>query len=274
MEKGIEGRTALITGGRSGMGRACAQLLAEKGANVVIVSRDRKELEKVAKQISVESRNKNVFAISGDVSNGDDVKHIVDDTMKKFKRVDYLLNFAGYVENYGKISPMRPSPEALEFYRKIRSVDQDGTVMMTFYVEPIMRKQKSGVIITISSTPVLDFWENDLLFQIAKSANIQLTKTIASQLRVDGVEGVRIYNVAPGNIFNRSTYESLNEEQRRLADEEGWLDSYQHVAKVIYWIMTGKLKLQNGDVLRVDSVTAPKIFSEVGEKYEPFLPHK
>src|SRR5438445_4516515 len=165
MEKELSGKVALITGGRSGMGKATAQLLAEKGSNIVIISRKQDELEETAEEISTASGNKNIFAIAGDVSEEKDVKRIVEQTIKRFGHVDYLLNFAGYAENYGKISPLRPSPEALEYYKKIRAVDQDGTVAMVFYVEPIMRKQNSGVIITISSTPVLDVWENDLLFQ-------------------------------------------------------------------------------------------------------------
>jgi 3-oxoacyl-[acyl-carrier protein] reductase len=273
MEKELLGKVALITGGREGMGRATAELLAEKGSSVVIVSRNKEELEKVAKEISERTKNENVLAIAGDVSKINDVEDIVSEVIKKYGRIDYQINFAGYNLDYGKISPMRPNPEAAKILEKIINVDLLGTFRMISYVEPIMRRQNYGVIITVASTPVLDVWENDLLFQIAKVGNKQMTEVIARQHKVDGITGVKIYCIAPGNVFNRSTYESLTEEQRKAADEEGWLDSRMHIAPIIYWLIIGKLKRESGSTIRIDASTAPSIFEEVGEEYKPFIPN-
>jgi NAD(P)-dependent dehydrogenase (short-subunit alcohol dehydrogenase family) len=267
------GKVALITGGREGMGRAVAELLAEKGSSVVIVSRNKEELEKVAKEISEMVKNENVFAIAGDVSKIIDVENVVNETIKKFGKIDYLINFAGYNLDYGKISLMRPHPEAAGILRKIVDVDLLGTFNMICYVEPVMRKQNCGVIITVASTPVLDVWENDLLFQIAKVGNKQMTEVIARQHKVDGITGIKIYCIAPGNVFNRSTYESLTEEQRKAADEEGWLDSRMHIAKIVYWLITGKLKRESGSTIRIDASTVSNIFKEVGEEYKPLNIH-
>jgi NAD(P)-dependent dehydrogenase (short-subunit alcohol dehydrogenase family) len=274
MENELLGKVALITGGREGMGRATAELLAEKGSSVVIVSRNKEELEKVAKEISKLTNNENVLAIAGDVSKIVDVENVVNETLKKFGRIDYLVNFAGYNLDYGKISPMRPNPEAAKILEKIINVDLLGTFRMISYVEPVMRRQNYGVIITVASTPVLDVWENDLLFQIAKVGNKQMTEVIAKQHKVDGISGVKIYCIAPGNVFNRSTYESLTEEQRKAADEEGWLDSRMHIAKIVYWLIIGKLIRESGSTIRIDAPTAPSIFKEVGEEYKQFIPTK
>jgi NAD(P)-dependent dehydrogenase (short-subunit alcohol dehydrogenase family) len=274
MEEELFGRIALITGGREGMGRATAEFLAQKGASVVIVSRNEEELKKAAVEISEATKNENVLALAGDVSNTYDVEKIVNSVLRKYSRIDYLLNFAGYNVDYGRISPMRPNPEAVSLLEKIINVDLLGTFRMVSYVEPVMRRQNFGVIITIASTPVLDTWENDLLYQIAKVGNKQLAEVIAQQHRVDGITGVKIYCLAPGNIFNRSTYETLTEEQMKLANVEGWLDSRMHIAPIVYWLLIGKLKRESGSTIRIDASTAPNLFAEVGERYKPFIPPK
>jgi 3-oxoacyl-[acyl-carrier protein] reductase len=92
MEKELLGKVALITGGREGMGRATAELLAEKGSSVVIVSRNKEELEKVAKEISEITKNENILPIAGDVSKINDVENIVSEVIKKYGRIDYLIN--------------------------------------------------------------------------------------------------------------------------------------------------------------------------------------
>jgi NAD(P)-dependent dehydrogenase (short-subunit alcohol dehydrogenase family) len=189
--------------------------------------------------------------------------------MERFGRIDYLLNFAGNNRDYPKISPMRPSPEAIEMLERIVDTDLLGTARMVFHVEPIMRKQKNRVIITIGSTPVIDRWENDLLFQIAKVGNKQMTEVIAEQHRADGAPGVRIYWVAPGNIRNPSTFEGMNPEQLKAADADGWLDSRLHVATLISSLLTGKLKRESGASIRIDSSTAPQLFAESGDLYIP-----
>ena len=268
----LKGRVALITGGREGMGRATARYLAEKLANVVIVSRNETELEKTAEEISHATKNPNVTAIAGDVANTEDVRRVVESTLKAYGKIDYLFNFAGYNKDYGKISPARPTPEQISNLEKIIEVDLLGTARMVYYIEPIMRNQNFGSIITIASTPVLDTWENDLLYQTAKVGNMKMTEVIAKQHKFDKIDSVKIYCVAPGNIFNRSTYESMDAEQRRVADTEGWLDSEEHVAKVMYWLVTGKLKRKDGQIIRLDASTAPKIFKEAGEKYNKFIP--
>lgn len=272
MEKELLGKIALITGGREGMGRATAEFLAEKSASVVIVSRNEEELKKSAEEISSYTKNPDVLPIAGDVGNNSDVEKIVQTILKKFGRIDYLLNFAGYNSNYGSISVMRPSSEAAKLFEKIVNVDLVGTFRMVNYVEPIMRKQNYGVIITVASTPVLDVWENDLLFQTAKVGNKQMTEVIANQHKIDGVTGVKIYCIAPGNIFNRSTYESMSEQQRKEADKEQWLHPKTHIAFLIYNLLTGKLQRESGSIIRMDVSTMPQLFSEVEEKYIPFTP--
>jgi NAD(P)-dependent dehydrogenase (short-subunit alcohol dehydrogenase family) len=149
-------RVAIVIGAREGMELACAELLAEGGAGVVLVSRNEEQLSDVGNRIALKTKNENLIAVAGDVGKDEDVKNVVDRSMERFGKIDYLLNFAGYNRDYPKISRMRPNREAMEILEMIVNTDLFGTVRMVFHVEPTMRKQKNGVIITVGSTPVID----------------------------------------------------------------------------------------------------------------------
>jgi hypothetical protein len=104
---------------------------------------------------------------------------------------------------------------------------------------------------------------------------------------------VRLFTLAPGDVFNPSTWNSYNEEERAESVKYGIIES-ESIAKVVGWILTGKLKfkyemkvnvdtgeiidqgkyqpLKNGDVIVVDAKTIPKLFESVGENYKAFVP--
>jgi NADP-dependent 3-hydroxy acid dehydrogenase YdfG len=98
------------------------------------------------------TNNENVLAIASEVSKINNVKNIVNRTLKKYGIIDYLINFAGYDLGYGKNSIIRPNSEAAKILEKIINVDLLGTFRMISYVEPIMRRQNYGLIITVATT--------------------------------------------------------------------------------------------------------------------------
>ena len=93
IDYGISGKTAIVTGGSVGIGRACATALAGQGVNVVIVARRLDRLEQAAKEIA-EATGGKVVAISADMTSTDDVKRMVAETVKQFGGVDILVNNA------------------------------------------------------------------------------------------------------------------------------------------------------------------------------------
>ena len=82
-------KVALITGGSRGIGKAIAKLFAEQGAEVIITSKNQKKLQQTSKGI------KNSFFVAGDVRNDNDVKNVINRTIKKFGHIDILVNNAG-----------------------------------------------------------------------------------------------------------------------------------------------------------------------------------
>jgi len=94
MDLGIAGRNALITGGSQGIGRACAEALADEGVNIVIVARDAARLATAASEIA-SNRTGRVTPIAGDLTIADDVERVVAEAVEALGQIDILVNNAG-----------------------------------------------------------------------------------------------------------------------------------------------------------------------------------
>ncbi len=147
-DKGIydlTGRIALITGGSRGIGRAYAEAVAAFGANVAIAARDQSKIDETLEILS--KYNVETLGISADMTKEEDVKRMVDDTVKKFDRIDILFNNAGIAR------PQRPiHEEIIADFDIIISTNLRGPFMVLRYVLPVMIKQNKGSIINTSST--------------------------------------------------------------------------------------------------------------------------
>ena len=93
----LEGKTAIITGGNSGIGVAAAKKFVKEGANVVITARRKSLLDEVAEEIKKDGGN--VLAIATDISKVEDVKAMVEETLKTYGSIDILVNNAGVLES-------------------------------------------------------------------------------------------------------------------------------------------------------------------------------
>ena len=94
MELGLKGRTALVTGGSLGIGRACAEQLAAEGVHVAIAARDAARLQTVAEELASNSAGR-VVPVAGDLSEADDVARVVDEATGALGQIDILVNNAG-----------------------------------------------------------------------------------------------------------------------------------------------------------------------------------
>lgn len=92
----LENKVAIITGGNSGIGEACALLFAKEGAKVVITARREAQLEEVAAK--VREAGGDVLAVRTDISNSEDVKKMIDKTIEAYGKLDIIINNAGVLE--------------------------------------------------------------------------------------------------------------------------------------------------------------------------------
>ncbi|STO11544.1 2-dehydro-3-deoxy-D-gluconate 5-dehydrogenase [[Flavobacterium] thermophilum] len=188
----IEGKTAIVTGGGRGLGEQIAVGLAEAGANVVVCSRKVEACEQVKEKL--EQLGVRSLALKCDVTNPDDVQHVVETTVKEFGGIDILVNNSG--ATWG--APVEEMP--LEVWQKVMNVNVTGTFLMSQAAGKVMiEKQSGGAIINIASVAGLGGTHPDILntigYNTSKGAVITFTRDLAAKW---GKHGIRVNAVAPG----------------------------------------------------------------------------
>lgn len=140
----LDGKVAIVTGGAGGIGEALAMGLSMHGATVVVSSRNPEAIEKVAEKITGESGNESV-AIVSDVTDENSVKSLIDAVVDKYGRLDILVNAMG----------LNIKHDALEYpmedWDKLFQVNVKGTMIACKYAARVMKEQKSGAIVNLSS---------------------------------------------------------------------------------------------------------------------------
>jgi len=140
----FENHVALVTGASSGIGKAAALDFAREGAKTVLLSRSRKKLDEVANQIR--ALKGEALVVQADVSSKDEVDAAIASVLEKYGRIDVLFNNAGKSD----VGPT-DAPWFIDSVRDMFEVDYLGMVRVTQAVVPVMRRQKSGKILNMSS---------------------------------------------------------------------------------------------------------------------------
>ena len=182
---------AIITGSSQGLGLASARALVDEGARVTICARNADKLAAAATELGTAAGSHDrVLAVTADVSTPDGAERVVADTVKRFGRVDILVN------NVGKAGGADIVDTTDEDWHN--AIDQTlfPAVRMSRLVVPHMRKQASGVILMIAS-----IWGREsggrMTYNAVKAAEISLAKAMSQQLAKDNI---RVNSIAPGSI--------------------------------------------------------------------------
>lgn len=139
----LRGRVAIVTGASAGIGRATAQRLARDGAAVFLAARRQERLVEVAAEIC--SQGGVAYAVPLDIGVAADRERIVDEALSRFQRIDILINNAGF----GQLGPVEYIP--LDRIREAFETNLFGLVALTQLVVPVMRRQRGGRIVNVSS---------------------------------------------------------------------------------------------------------------------------
>ena len=182
----LDNKVAIVTGGNSGIGHATAKLFCREGAKVVIACRREAENKKVVNEITAEGGE--IMAIKADVSKKDNCKKIVEKTIKKYSRIDVLVNNAGIAD---RNMPINLCTE--EWYDEIINVDQYSVFYMSKYALEHMEKTGQGSIVNVSSIGSQGI--TGIAYSAAKAAVNAMTKNIALQY---SPTKIRCNAVAPG----------------------------------------------------------------------------
>jgi NAD(P)-dependent dehydrogenase (short-subunit alcohol dehydrogenase family) len=185
----LENKTALITGGTSGIGEATAILFAREGAKVAITGRDEKRGLAVTEGI-VKQGGKAVF-IRADVRNAEECNHAVAETMRVHKDLDILFNNAGVFVPHTVVDCTE------EEWDLQMDVNLKGTFLMSKAALPHMIAQRKGVIINNSSGWGIAGGDAAVAYCASKGGVVLLTKAMAID---HGRQGIRVNCICPGDV--------------------------------------------------------------------------
>lgn len=182
----LRGKTAVVTAGASGMGRASAELLAGHGAHVIVVDIDEARAAQVADAIAARGGSAEAHAV--DLLDEAAMSSLVDEIADGHERVDILFNNVG-----------GPGPQGLDFglteWDRCMRLNVWASTAMTQKLLPHMRKAESGSIIFTSSTSGLVASPNSPVYATAKGAVIMFAKSLAVMLAPDRI---RVNAICPG----------------------------------------------------------------------------
>ena len=240
----VSKKVAVVTGGAKGIGRAIALKLAEDGFNIVVNYRS--SLNSVEEVIGeIKEIGSEAIAVQGDVSIFEDAKNIMKQAVDAFGRIDVLVNNAGITRD-GLILRMKE-----EDFDKVIEVNLKGAFNCIRHVSPIMVKQRSGKIISISSVVGVTGNAGQVNYSAAKAGIIGITKSTAREL---ASRGINVNAVAPGLIKTDMT-EVLSDKVKNNTLNNIPLKRFgcaQDVANVVAFLASPSADYITGQVINVD----------------------
>ena len=255
MDLELRNKVAIVGGASKGLGRACADVLAEEGMKVVMCSRNAADLEHAAQDIRTKTKAE-VLAFAGDLEQNDTIKKLIAAAVEKYGRVDVLVANSGG-------PPLAKSFEATE--------EQWATAVqrsLLFFARmsrealPHMRSQKSGRIINILASTVYQPIPNLALSGATRMGVVAFAKSLADEV---GRDGILVNNVCPGSLLSERMLGNVTARAKELgislekALEEraketavGRIGEPRELANLVAFLASGKSSYITGTTIRVD----------------------
>jgi NAD(P)-dependent dehydrogenase (short-subunit alcohol dehydrogenase family) len=244
MEKQLAGKVAVITGGSSGIGRACSLALAAAGARVAVGARRKTEGEETVRLI--EQQGGEACFVQTEVSKADEVKRLMDTAVTRWGRLDCAVNNAG-IEG----TPFVNTADYDEnVWDHVMDVNLKGVFLAMKYEIPHMLKQ-GGSIVNMSSIAGLIGGVGGVAYHASKHGVIGLTRTTAMEY---ARQGVRVNAVCPAVIQTDMTDRFFKSSGIPLADIHplGRVGTPQEIADAVLWLCSEKSSFVTGIALPVD----------------------
>jgi NAD(P)-dependent dehydrogenase (short-subunit alcohol dehydrogenase family) len=234
------GKVALVTGGSSGIGRATAIKFGERGARVVVAARREKESKETVEMIR--KAGGEAMFVQTDVRIASQVENMVNQTVKKYGRLDIAFNNAGV----GGIMA-RLVRTAEEVFDELVDTNFKGVWLSMKYEIPVMQKQGGGVIINNASIAGVATAERLAVYSGSKHAVVGISRAAATEY---GKDNIRVVAVCPGWIKTRMT-----EELRAQKDADTTIQNTvplkrmgepEEVAEMVVWLASDAASFVTG----------------------------
>jgi 3-oxoacyl-[acyl-carrier protein] reductase len=243
-DSGIDGKTAIVTGGSRGIGREIVMMLATEGADVTFFYLENREAAE-ALQKECAASGFNVTALQVDVRNAEDCGRAAESVLDRTDRIDVLVNNAGVIRD--NLLPAFTEDEIAD----VLATNVLGVFHITGAVAPAMMRQRSGAIINISSVSGEKGGKGQTNYAASKGAINALTRALAVEL---APRKIRVNAVAPGLIDTE-----MSREVRELAGDRaldrillGRYGTPAEVASVVCFLASRYGEYINGEIIHVD----------------------
>ena len=193
----LKDKTAIITGGGTGIGLATAHAFYQEGAKIILFGRRKEKLEK-----AVEKLGGSAIIVQGDMTNNNDLDQLINETLHNFKKIDILVNNAGLFNG----SPLHEISDSQ--WDEIMDINIRSVFQLTRRVLPAMLSQKYGSIIHISSILGLIAVPQVAAYNVSKGALNQFSRSIAVEY---GSSGIRSNSICPGLIATDMTADLMKD---------------------------------------------------------------
>jgi NAD(P)-dependent dehydrogenase (short-subunit alcohol dehydrogenase family) len=246
MSKRLKDKIGIITGAGSGIGRACAVAMAREGARVVLAGRRKDRVEEVAQEVG-----ELALAIPADVSKTTEITCLLDETVRRFGGLNFLLNNAG-VLHAGNAEQITEDQWDQMFNVNVRSV-----WLLSRAALPPMRKSGGGSIINVASVLGLVGARNRAAYAASKGAVVQLTKCMAIDY---GHENIRVNAICPSFVETELTERLISQavdaaafrRERIAAHPIGRLGRSEDIAGLAVYLASDESSWMTGAALPVD----------------------
>lgn len=241
------GQVAIVTGGGRGIGRATAEALAAQGASVAIGARGQEEMDEVVG--AIEASGGTAIAVPTDIGRPATIAALVDETVRRFGRVDLLVTAAAAGPAAGASETL-----ALDAWNSVIALDLTGTFLTCQAAGRVMLAQRYGRIVNMSSFHTIATYPQRAAYAAAKTGVNGLTQALAVEW---GGRGVTVNAVAPGPIRTPRTNWFLSQDPANEAGmvgrtPTGRLGHTEEVAATIVFLCSKEAGHINGQTIVVD----------------------